>query len=98
MKEDSSAFSSVSLWHAGLADGRLRVMNDSNEETDSCMDSLKDLRASAHAIGGALVIENAPQEIKGAIDAWGDVGTKASLMRRVKQELDPDGLLSPGRF
>jgi glycolate oxidase subunit GlcD len=95
MKEGSPAFSSGSLWHAGVADGRLRVMNASHEDAASCVASLKELRAEAR---GALVIENAPQEIKDAIDAWGDVGTKALLMRRVKQELDPDGLLSPGRF
>jgi glycolate oxidase subunit GlcD len=95
MKEGSPAFTSVSLWHAGVADGRLRVLNASNEGAASCAASLKRLRANAH---GALVIENAPQEIKHSIDAWGDIGPKASLMRRVKQELDPYGLLSPGRF
>jgi glycolate oxidase subunit GlcD len=95
MKEGGPAFSSSSLWHAGVADGRLRVMNMTNDNTSACAASLKRLRAETH---GTLVIENASQEIKDAIDAWGDLGSKASLMRRVKQELDPNGLFSPGRF
>jgi FAD/FMN-containing dehydrogenase len=95
MKEVSTAFSSDSLWHAGVADGRLRVMNTTSDNASACAASLKRLRADAH---GTLVIENAPQEIKDSIDAWGDIGSKAALMRRVKQELDPNGLFSPGRF
>ncbi|HEX8920376.1 MAG TPA: FAD-linked oxidase C-terminal domain-containing protein, partial [Pyrinomonadaceae bacterium] len=95
MKEGGAAFSSSSLWHAGVADGRLRVMNTTNDNAVACATALKRLRAETR---GTLVIENAPQEIKDSIDAWGDFGSKTSLMRRVKQELDPNGLFSPGRF
>ncbi|MDT4898502.1 MAG: glycolate oxidase [Acidobacteriota bacterium] len=98
MKDGGTAFSSASLWQASVADGRLRVMNASIEESDSCIGSLRKLRASARAVGGSLVIEHAPQVIKNSLDAWGDVGTKAGLMRRVKKELDTNGMLSPGRF
>ena len=93
LKEDSPAFASDSLWHAGLADGRLRVMNAAGE--NGCAASLKKLRDD---LGGMLVIENAPPSIKDSVDAWGDIGSQASLMRRVKQELDVKDLFSPGRF
>ena len=95
MKEGSPAFSSSSLWHAGVADGRLRVLNATNEDGSASVASLKRLRADTH---GTLVLENAPQEIKDSINPWGDYGSKAALMRRVKQELDPYDLLSTGRF
>jgi glycolate oxidase subunit GlcD len=95
LKEAQPAFSSLSLWHAGVADGRLRVISKPDEEAAACVASLKRLREGAQ---GTLVLENAPQEIRESIDAWGDIGAKASLMRRVKQELDANGLLSPGRF
>jgi glycolate oxidase subunit GlcD len=100
MKDGGAAFSSSSLWHAGIADGRVRVMNaSSNDDADSlCLASLEKLRSWARTAGGTLVIENAPQEIKDSLDAWGDTGTKISLMRRVKMELDPHAMLSPGRF
>ena len=93
--EDLPAFSPVSLWHAGIADGRLRVIGAAGEDAGVCAASLTQLRAD---LGGTLVIENAPQGIKDSIDAWGDFGSKASLMRQVKRELDADCLFSPGRF
>ncbi len=97
-KDGGTAFSSSSLWHAGLADGRLRVMNTSSEGADACAASLESLRASARTTGGALVIEKASPEIKNSIDAWGAAEANLSLMRRVKKELDSNNMLSPGRF
>jgi len=44
------------------------------------------------------VLESAPGEIKNEFDAWGDFGSSAELMKRVKQQLDPQNLLSPARF
>jgi len=94
---DSSVASS-SLWHAGFADGRLRVISPCSEEAASAITSLENARAAARALGGTLVLEDAPFEIKSAVDAWGERGAAASLMRRVKQQLDPADALSPGRF
>jgi glycolate oxidase FAD binding subunit len=37
-------------------------------------------------------------EIKREFDAWGDFGSAGELMKRVKQQLDPQNVLSPGRF
>jgi glycolate oxidase FAD binding subunit len=45
-----------------------------------------------------LVVVQAPPEVKRAVDAWGPVGDALPLMRRVKHQFDPSGLLSPGRF
>ncbi len=98
MKDGGTAFSSSSLWHAGLADGRLRVMNTSSEGADACAASLERLRVSARAAHGAIVIEKASPEIKNSIDAWGAPESNVSLMRRVKKELDSNDMLSPGRF
>ncbi|MBA2731920.1 MAG: FAD-binding protein, partial [Acidobacteria bacterium] len=98
IKDGGSAFSSSSLWHACLADGRLRVLNTASEDMDSMSASLERLRASAHTSGGTLVIERAPQEIKNSFDAWDIAEPTVSLMRRVKNELDSNDMLSPGRF
>jgi FAD/FMN-containing dehydrogenase len=48
-------------------------------------------------LGGSLVIESAPTEIKSRIDAWGNLGARGELMLRIKQQLDPNGTFSPGR-
>ncbi len=47
---------------------------------------------------GSLVILSAPPAIKAAVDVWGPVGNALPLMRILKQQFDPQGLLNPGRF
>jgi glycolate oxidase FAD binding subunit len=47
---------------------------------------------------GSLVVEACPSELKRDIDVFGDPPPAFKLMRRLKRELDPKGVLSPGRF
>ncbi|HKZ08663.1 MAG TPA: FAD-binding oxidoreductase [Methylomirabilota bacterium] len=57
------------------------------------------LRASLEPEGGSLVVERAPRAVKDALDVWGPVAPEAlALMRRLKSEFDPAGILNPGRF
>ncbi|MEA2175402.1 MAG: glycolate oxidase [Blastocatellia bacterium] len=86
-----------SLWQAGAGDGRVRFIN-SRVETKAGVASLKSLRVMAEALGGSLVIESAPEELKREIDVWGGAVSGNELMRRVKTELDPQALFCPGRF
>jgi glycolate oxidase FAD binding subunit len=55
------------------------------------------LRETTGRHGGSAVILDAPQAIKQQLDLWGPVPA-LDLMRRVKDEFDPDHRLSPGRF
>lgn len=84
-------------WHAGVGDGRMRVIQSDVTSATQSVQTLTALRTVAQSLGGSLVIENASPEIRNAIDAWGNTST-TTLMQRVKQQLDPAGLLSPGRF
>jgi glycolate oxidase FAD binding subunit len=52
--------------------------------------------ATAHR--GHAVMFSAPHELKEGIDVWGTPPTTFSLMRKIKQQFDPSGLLNPGRF
>jgi len=56
------------------------------------------LRASARAAGGWLVFDALPAALKKDIDPWGEDIPGLELMRGIKQTLDPNGRLSPGRF
>jgi glycolate oxidase FAD binding subunit len=56
------------------------------------------VREGLGALGATAVVEHAPAAVKGALDVWGDVGPALPLMRRVKAELDPQGILNPGRY
>lgn len=85
---------SDSYWHAGV-DGRLRLML---AEDDQAVESLQHARTEAESVGGSLIIERAPAVIKSRIDAWGNLGMRGELMKRIKEQLDPTNVLSPGRF
>ena len=61
-------------------------------------DDLLSLRAEVVTLGGTLAVIRSPPEVKRRVDAWGDVGDALPLMRRVKQQFDPDGILNPRRF
>jgi glycolate oxidase FAD binding subunit len=47
---------------------------------------------------GAVVVEGAPPEFKKKVDVWGPPRDDFPLMRRLKDEMDPHGILNPGRF
>jgi glycolate oxidase subunit GlcD len=84
------------MWQAGIGDGRVRVME--TQSSGQSVARLDKLRAEAKLLGSALIIENAQAEIKNRIDAWGPLGSSANLMKRLKYQLDPNDILSPGRF
>ena len=60
--------------------------------------ALAALRGSCEASGGALVVEAAPLDLKARLGVWGSPRADFALMRRLKEQLDPASLLSPGRF
>ncbi|WP_067830731.1 FAD-binding oxidoreductase [Actinomadura kijaniata] len=55
-------------------------------------ETVNELRAAHTA-----VVRYAPEPVRDALDVWGPVPA-LSLMRRVKDQFDPDHRLSPGRF
>ncbi|HEV7797848.1 MAG TPA: FAD-linked oxidase C-terminal domain-containing protein [Pyrinomonadaceae bacterium] len=92
-----------SLWQAGVGEGRVRVMdrlrnNESGENDNETIRRLEMIREQARNLGGALIIEQSPAAIKTRLNAWGNFGSSAALMKRIKMQLDTDGILSPGRF
>jgi glycolate oxidase FAD binding subunit len=60
-------------------------------------DALARLRATCAAHDGTVVVLDGPPEVKAAVDVWGPVPA-LDLMRRVKDQFDPEHRLSPGRF
>jgi glycolate oxidase subunit GlcD len=97
LEQDEASHPSL-MWHAGVGDGRLRAIAKPPVYHREAVRALERLRQKAESLGGHLVVENAPIEIKNEFDAWGGFGSAAGLMKRVKSELDPQNLLSPGRF
>jgi glycolate oxidase FAD binding subunit len=47
---------------------------------------------------GSVVVQAGPARLRAELDVWGPVGSSLELMRRVKHQFDPGGVLNPGRF
>ncbi len=48
--------------------------------------------------GGSVVVRGASPAFKDRVEAWGPIGTRLDITRRVKEKFDPRGILNPGRF
>ena len=55
-------------------------------------------RRAATRAGGVLIVERRPRAAGGKIDTWGEVGESIAVMRRMKEQYDPDRVLNAGRF
>jgi glycolate oxidase FAD binding subunit len=62
------------------------------------LNALQDFRKNLETRGGSLVILRCPLEIKSKMDVWGSAGDALPLMRSIKAQFDPTGVLNPGRF
>ncbi|HEY8205241.1 MAG TPA: FAD-linked oxidase C-terminal domain-containing protein, partial [Pyrinomonadaceae bacterium] len=98
MLEHDDAWHRAVRWHAAIGEGRLRAIGRSPVYHQEAVRVLERLRQQAENLGGSLVLEKAPAEIKREFDAWGNFGAADELMKRVKLQLDPENQLSPGRF
>jgi glycolate oxidase FAD binding subunit len=56
------------------------------------------VREGLAPLGATCVVEYAPPATKPELDVWGDVGPALEPMRRLKAEMDPKGILNPGRY
>lgn len=97
METDQTSLKSFE-WHAGVGDGRFRATARTPVYHREAVRALARMRERAETLGGSLVVERAPSEIRNEFDAWGDLGAAGELMKRVKRQLDPANLLSPGRI
>jgi glycolate oxidase FAD binding subunit len=56
------------------------------------------LRQAAANLGGTLIVEHCPAQLKTRVDVWGAGGDDHAIMQKVKSAWDPKQILSPGRF
>lgn len=56
------------------------------------------LRELLEPVGGALVVERAPAELRREVGTWGTPRTPSRIARALKERFDPNGVLAPGRM
>jgi glycolate oxidase FAD binding subunit len=66
--------------------------------TKNALGHFAELASLARAQRGHAVIFAAPSALKHGWEVWGESPPTLSLMRRIKQQFDPQDLLNPGRF
>jgi glycolate oxidase FAD binding subunit len=69
-----------------------------SKDSGALITVLEALRKKLEARGGSLVILRCPHEIKSKTDVWGSAGDALALMKSIKAQFDPAGVLNPGRF
>ena len=55
-------------------------------------------RETVRKEGGNMVVETCPPSVKAGLDVWDDVGDQIAVMRSLKDQYDPERILSPGRY
>jgi glycolate oxidase FAD binding subunit len=74
----------------GKLDGRSRM--------ELLIKLIRKLTSEAAKNEGNLVVESSPVSIKKKVDVWGRPRADYQIMRRIKKQVDPAGILNPGRF
>jgi len=81
------------IGRAGVGVLLLRVGGDTPRQQRA----IDALRARIPSGRGSVVVVRASDDLKRAVDVWGPAGDTLPLMRALKQQFDPAGLLNPGR-
>ncbi len=87
-----------SLSHAGHG---LTWLTISYSNEDGALKFVRELSSWSEGTGGAVAVERSPLALKQRLDdVWGAALTQGELrlMRGIKQKLDPQNTLNPGRF
>ena len=66
--------------------------NKSAEAGPEMITRLESFRNLAKNLGGTLIIEHAPAEIRDRINSLGTLDGAYGIMQKIKQQLDPDGI------
>ena len=83
------------LWYATLG---LGFLSGTPRDAGSASAAIDAARGRVARLGGTLTLDAAPAEIRERVDVWGPAPDAQPLMRSMKERLDPQRRLSPGRL
>lgn len=86
------------IGHAGNGILTTYILESDVVKSDPLVDLISKFTAEAVRHDGNLVVESCPSALKTKIGVWGLPRSDNALMRRLKEEVDPVGVLNPGRF
>jgi len=83
---------------SGICLINLLMDKDTAALTPKALAFLEELLQLSRKAGGNTVIQNAPTDLKPKLKIWGETGSDFVAMKRLKKQLDPNSVMSPGRF
>ncbi len=97
---DSYNIEHAVMCHAGSGVCHLNLMMDESDADFSrnAVAAIGELLETVCQANGNLVIQEAPAELKPKLPIWGAMRQDLPVIKRIKSQLDPSGIMSPGRF
>jgi glycolate oxidase FAD binding subunit len=83
-----------SLWTSNAGSGIVTVFLPSPPD----LGVMEKITRQAAAVGGNFLLLAAPWQVKEKYDVWGLPGNSRGIMKRIKEEFDPAGIMNHGRF
>ena len=100
-----SAFSKANLPYAlqahagnGVCLAHLLLDGSDDETMKKAVDAVNRLSSLFSEKDGSLVVQTAPSQWKEGLNIWGEPGSAFPVMKRLKEKIDPLGIMNPGRF
>jgi len=84
--------------HTGSGVSTVNILLNGDGSREDARTVLQMLLSRCREKGGNMVLLQAPAEMKREVPVWGEPGSDLILMKRIKEALDPNGVMSPGRF
>ena len=82
----------------GIIYSHLLVGEDLDSKVDPLVELIGLFASQASQYEGNLVVESSPPSIKERVNVWGISRSDCGIMQRIKEQVDPGGILNPGRF
>jgi glycolate oxidase FAD binding subunit len=83
---------------SGICLINLLLHQEDNGAMDKAVEFMDKLLTFSRKAGGNTVVQSAPLNVKEKLAIWGEVGSDFVAMKKLKEQLDPNGVMSPGRF
>ena len=59
---------------------------------------IQGVRTDVASLGGSVVVQKCPTDLKDRVDVWGGEPSGIGVMRSLKAQYDPNNTMNPGRF
>ena len=97
---DSCNIEHTVMCHAGSGVCLLNLLMDQSDAdfSHNAVAAIGELLETVCRANGNLIILEAPADLKAKLPIWGAIRQDLPVIKRIKNQLDPSGIMSPGRF